>query len=191
VNRRTYLKNILIFGAFGTASFSVFKWVKLNQPVNPEQLLGKRELIAELVELILPTTDTPGAKAAGVHDYVISVMLNCRSAKQQEKFFNGLEDVEAYTLHNYDKSFIKCTPAEKKATLQYAMDHGEYSSSILNKINNKFLGQPFFAALKELTIQGYCISRIGATQALAYDYVPGKFSACVPIEKNQKSWATK
>lgn len=191
MNRRTSLKNILLFGALGTASFSVFKWIKLNQPIDPAALQGKRELIAELVELIIPTTDTPGAKAAGVHDYIIGVMLNCKGAKEQEKFYNGLTDIEAYTADEYNQPFLKCTKDQKNAALKYAMDHGEYSNRILNKINNKLLGQPFFAALKELTVQGYCISRTGATEALAYDYIPGTFSACIPIQKNQKSWATK
>lgn len=191
MNRRTYLKNIFILGALGTASFSVFKWVKLNRPVNPEELIKKREIIAELAEIIIPATDTPGAKAAGVHDYIINVMINCKDAKNQEKFLHGIEDLEDYALNKYNKSFLKCSQTEKVQILQYSADNGEYKNRILNKINNKLLGQPFFPTLKGLTVQGYCTSQLGATQGLAYDYIPGTYNACIPILKNQKSWATK
>lgn len=191
MNRRAYLKNILLLGALGTASIPVFKWVKLNQPVAPVDLFKKRETIAELVDLIIPATDTPGAKEAGVHNYVINVLLNCRAAKDQERFLHGIEDLEKYAVSKYQKDFIKCSQTEKTEILQHIAESETYKINILNKINNKLLGQSFFSNLKGLTVQGYCISSLGATKGLAYDYIPGKYEACIPLLKNQRSWATK
>jgi hypothetical protein len=191
VNRRAYLKNILYLGALATASASIFKLVKADSAIDPQAFIQQRDLLADLVELIIPTTDTPGAKAAGVHDYIINVMINCREPKAQLNFINGLTDLDTYSLDNYGKTFITCNIYEKTAILDHSDAHSEYKNKLINKISNKLLGRSFFTTLKDLTVQGYCTSELGATQGLAYDYIPGAYSACIPILKHQKSWATK
>lgn len=191
MNRRGYLKTVVSVGVIGASSFSVFKWFNHVKNVDSGKILGKRELIAEIAELIIPETDTPGAKTAGVDRYIIDVLINCNSVKQQNKFYSGLEELEAYALNTYRKEFMHCSSDQKQVVLQYIADHAEYSNRILNKINNKFFGQSFFVKMKSLTVEGYCSSRLGATQGLAYDYIPATFEACTPLEKNQKSWATK
>jgi hypothetical protein len=191
VDRRSYLKTILVLGASSVASLSVFKWVAINKAVTKQEFIDKRDIIAELAELIIPATDTPGAKAAGVHDYIINVLVNCNPVKQQRKFYSGIEDVEKYTLKNFGQSFMEANFEKRTAVLAHFANHAGYSSRILNKINNKLLGEPFYSKLRYLTVEGYCQSQIGATQGLAYDYIPVTYEACIPILKNQKSWATK
>ena len=48
----------------------------------------------------------------------------------------------------------------------------------------------YFRMMKELTILGYFTSEIGATQALRYVAVPGRYEGCVPYTKGEKAWAT-
>lgn len=191
MNRRTYIKNSLIFGTLGLASFSAFKWFEFSKQIDPKTLWDKKELIGELAEVIIPETDTPGAKAASVNVYIINVLLNCTDAKQQNKFLTGLDDLENYSIDKYGKTFLKCNLTEKDAIVEHFADHSGYSNRLINKINNKLLGEPFYSKLRNLTIEGYCLSQLGATQGLAYDYIPGKFESCIPLQKNQKSWATK
>lgn len=191
MNRRTYLKGILALGTLSAGSFFVFKWFDLHQPVNSEKWGGKRAVIAELAETIIPVTDTPGAKDAAVQDYIINVMINCTPVIQQKKFLSGIQDLEDYTLNNYDKTVLKCSIDEKLEILNHFEAHSGYSIKILNRINNKIFGKPFYFKLKDLTVEGYCLSQAGATQGLAYDYIPGNYTACIPLGRNQKSWATK
>lgn len=191
MNRRTTLKSILALSAAGISSFSAYKWISLNKEVNVNELLSYQSLIAELAETIIPATDTPGAKEAGVSGYIINVLTNCTGKREQNKFVSGLHDLEAYTIDSFDKSFMKCNAVERNIVLKHFEEKGIYSLQILNKINNKFLGQTFFSKLKSLTVEGYCLSELGATKGLAYDYVPQTFEACIPLENNQKSWATK
>ena len=191
MNRRTYLKGIGAVLTLGIVSVPAYKWLIMNRPVSISVLKGKENIIAELAELIIPETDTAGAKRAGVAGYIIGVMSNCMDVRQQSKFFSGIEKLEDYSLTHYEKDFLKCTESEKKEILSYFADHDGYSIAILNKINNKFLGGSFYNTLKNLTVEGYCISMLGATQGLAYDYIPGTFEACIPLQAGQKSWATK
>ena len=44
--------------------------------------------------------------------------------------------------------------------------------------------------LRELTVLGYFTSEVGATQALAYEAVPGGYRGCVDLKPGQKAWAT-
>lgn len=191
MNRRNYLKRIVVLGAVGVSSFSIFKWKELTRTVDPAALWSKKDIIAELAEIIIPETESPGAKSANVADYIVKVLLNCMDIKKQNKFCSGLELVEAHALRSYSKSFINCNGQEKQAVFEYIADHSGFSYRILNRINNKIFGESFYLSLRDLTIEGYCMSRPGATQGLAYDYIPGNFEACTILKPNQKSWATK
>lgn len=191
MNRRSYIKSILVLGATGIASFSVFKWFSTHRSVEAGELSGTRDVLAEIVDVMIPPTDSPGAKEAMVHDYILGVMQHCNSAVQQRKFLTGIEDVQAYTRANYNKGFQECSMEQKKTTIGYLDRNAGLSSGILNKINTRLFGAPFYIQLKKLTVEGYCMSRLGATQGLAYDYIPGSYQACIPLSANQRSWATK
>lgn len=191
MNRRTTLKSILALSVAGISSFSAYKWVSLNKEVDIAELQSYKSLIAELAETIIPATDTPGAKEAGVGSYIMNILTNCTGKREQNKFLNGLQDLEAYASDSFGRSFAQCNINEKTTILKHFEEKGSYSFQILNKINNKFLGQSFFSKLKNLTVEGYCLSELGATKGLVYDYIPQTFEACISLKTNQKSWATK
>ena len=48
----------------------------------------------------------------------------------------------------------------------------------------------FVRILKDLTLVGFFTSRIGATQSLAYEAVPGGYRGCLELRPGQKAWAT-
>ena len=51
-------------------------------------------------------------------------------------------------------------------------------------------GKPhFYSMLLQLTLWGYFISEPGATQALRYNPVPGRYEGCVPYQKGDKAWS--
>jgi hypothetical protein len=119
------------------------------------------------------------------------MLKDCSDKKNQKNFINGIKDLEDYTLDNYKQDFLKCSNGQRNEIMRHFEQKAMYSSSLLNKVNNKLFGKPFFTQLKDLTTEGFCISEIGATQAMAYDYIPGSYEACIPLKHNQKAWATK
>lgn len=191
MNRRTTLKGILAIGVLGVSSFSTFKWFNYHRYVDPKSIISYKTLIAELAETIIPLTDTPGAKATKAEDYIINVILNCTDLVDQNIFLNGLKSLEEYAVNKFDKSYLNCALNEQYQILEHFEAKSNYSYQIINKINKKVFGEPFFTKLKRLTVEGYCNSEIGATQGLAYDYIPGNYESCIPLQSNQKSWATK
>lgn len=191
MNRRKTIKNILGIGFLGVSAFSIFKWEWLSRTPDIHFLVSQKKLIAELAEMIIPTTNTPGAKDAQVEDYIITMILDCSPKKKQNIFINGLVELESYCLEKYKKSFEDCDLDEKTKILSYFQNESLRRSALLTKIERKIIGQPFFSQLKELTIIGYCTSNIGATRGLAYDFIPGKYISCTQLAPDQKSWATK
>jgi dihydropteroate synthase len=190
MNRKKAIQSLLAFAAVGVSSVSIYEWTSSGHAVKLNELPQKKQLLAELAETIIPRTDTPGAKDAHVEEFIIK-MIQESDQKSQHNFLAGLGSLEKYIADKYGRSFIQCTPQQKFAILKHFEDKANYPIAILNKINNKFLGTPFFNKLKELTVEGYCTSQLGATQGMAYNYIPVKFEGRLPLQKNQKAWATK
>ncbi len=59
-------------------------------------------------------------------------------------------------------------------------------------MHNKKDGDPkhYFRMIKELTLWGYFTSEPGATKALRYVAIPGRYEGCIPYKKGEKAWAT-
>lgn len=153
----------------------------------PEQL----NLVSEVAEVIIPKTDTPGAKDAKVGEFVEKMLKDCYYEKDQKSFMTGLNKLA-------DKDFMKATP-EEQITLLTAAE--KESMDELQRIGDERTkaksggklfeepGVPFFRLMKELTLLGYFTSEPGATQALEYVAVPGRYDGCIDLEPNQKAWA--
>lgn len=190
MNRRKAIGGMLALTGISIASFTGIKYFFGNSKSNRGQLQDYLNLISELVDVIIPPTETPGAKQAKVQYYIIDFMESCSSNKEYNNFFNGLKDLQQTCLNNYSINFEDCLMEQKIEVLEN-LDNNSDSNSLLTKIDNKIRGRSFFYILKSLTIEGYCTSEIGATQLLAYVPVPVTYKAITTIELNQKAWATR
>jgi len=165
-----------------------------------------KNLVAEIAEIIIPKTTTPGAKEAGVGPFVEMMLKDCYKPSQQEHFMKGLDALEEESKKaNGGKKFLESTPAQQTALLKKfeAMSNEEAkkietAKKVLdaetglakeNKGKAETPPTPFFKLMKELTLLGYFTSEIGCKQALAYIEVPGKYEGCVKMTSGQKAWA--
>jgi hypothetical protein len=83
------------------------------------------ELVATIAEHILPATDTPGARAAGVDRFVDVILTDYYKAPERDRFLAGLADVDARSHKANGKTFLTATPAQQLALL-HAMDAESY-----------------------------------------------------------------
>lgn len=180
----------MTIGFLGTSIYSGFKWIIKKNATQAVSLNYYRSLIAELAETIIPATDTPGAMDARVEDFIIKTILECEDSNTQSRFISGLMDLQSYTMRNYNRTFKDCS-LENRINILEHYEKKAFKPSILNKIERKFLGEPFFYKLKSLTVIGFCTSEIGATKALAYDFIPINYHACITLLDGQQSWATR
>jgi hypothetical protein len=189
MNRRKAIAGLIAGGAGIVTAVGGYKWYQVIRKPEVEFIVKNSELIAALADIILPETDTPGARSVGAHLYVVTILTDCTDRKTQNNFINGLKDVESRSSARFGKPFEKLSLAEKTDIVSAAEKDSMTSSGILNKIKSRLLGKSFFSVLKEYTVEGYCLSKTGATQVLAYVAVPGIYSGCEPLKPGQNSWA--
>jgi len=140
----------------------------------------------EVGETILPATKTPGAKAAKVGSFMAVMVRDCYTPADQEIFTKGLTQLEEASQKLNGKGYLESTPAQRTALLT-ALDTEQKNYS-----KTKTPEQPnhYFRMIKELTLLGFFTSEPGATQALRYLPVPGKYDGNVPYKKGDRAWAT-
>ena len=151
---------------------------------SPQTLSAEEsELVTVISEMILPETDTPGAKAAGVNEFVDLMMTEWYPADERDAFLAGLADVDARAQQAHGTTFVHATP-EQQAEILSALDDEavDVAASGAEK-------KPFFRTMKELTLLGYYTSEIGASQELQWIAAPGYFDGCVPMGEIGRAWA--
>jgi len=149
-------------------------WVP--RAVSPEQ----GEMIAVIADLIIPTTDTPGARALGVHEFIDTMLAEYYDADDRARFAEGLTTLDTHARATCGDGFIHCAPG-RQIELIARLDHDAFATPQP--------ATPFFRTMKELTLLGYYTSGAGATRELRYVAVPGRFEGCVPFTTIGRTWA--
>jgi hypothetical protein len=137
-----------------------------------------------LAEIILPETDTPGATAAHVNEFIDLILTEWYSDEDQSRFLRGLEAMDAECQKLFGKRFTECDE-KQQVQIVTALDQ-DMIAAATRKAESE-LDQPahtkgrFFRMMKELTLTGYFTSEVGAKQALHFQLIPGHYRGCVPI----------
>jgi len=131
-------------------------------PFTPKALTpAQLESVATLAELIIPTTNTPGARAALVDRFVDNILANAQPA-DKERFLTGLAWMDTRSSALYGKAFAAATPEQQTELLtKLAAPSGQAAEDAP--------GVPFFTAIKGMTIAGYYSTKIGLEQELGDD----------------------
>lgn len=144
-------------------------------------------LLDEVADTILPTTaKSPGAKAAMVGKFMTVIVNDCYNEKNRNIFYSGIKLLNDDSKKMYGIDFINASAEQKTAfIINLDKESKEYQKT-------KKSGDPthYFIMMKQLTLLGYFTSEIGATQALRYVPVPGKFDGNLDYKKGDKAWAT-
>lgn len=175
MNRREAVQRItLIIGGSLSAQLTAGLMGQVINPGNSIPVSGEQQkLLAEVADIIIPTTDTPGAKAAGVEQFIVRVLRDCYRMDEQQEFYAGLARLDADSRTKYGKGFTDLDVNQRNEMLKQT-----------TRSNREF-----FLLMKQLTVAGYFTSEIGATKALEYLPIPGRFEGNVPMKPGQKAWA--
>jgi hypothetical protein len=111
--------------------------------------------VITISELIIPQTDTPGAKAANVNQFIDGVLADAQPT-ERTKFLDGLTALDARSMSEFAKPFVGASPEQQTAMLTQLSE--------LQQKGEK--GGEFFEAIKSMTIIGYYTSEVGVRQEL-------------------------
>jgi hypothetical protein len=171
MKRRETLKHLgLSIGSMLTLPAWANHWQGNSLAINGLQMsLANEMLLAEIVETIIPTTDTVGAKSLGVHLFIQKIVVDCLDKPSRELFQQGLGMIDEQMQKRYSKSFVDSNPEQRLEILQK-----------LESEKDNELGK-FYKLLKGLTIQGYLTSEYVMVNHYDYKMIPNKFEPCAVV----------
>lgn len=147
-------------------------------------------LVADIAEIIIPRTNTPGAKDVGVPAFIDSMLKDVYTQEDRDRYLTGLKafDDAARTAHS--KAFVALSKGQQTELVKKFHDEA-VAVELAYDPRPATLQRPFILMTKELTLLGFFCSEPGATQVLQYVAVPGGYQPCVPIAQagNGKAWA--
>ena len=170
-NRRSFLRGSSLL--LGSAALAPVLQAFAATPRKASTFTGPAmDALRAVVDVILPETDSPAASTAGTHYFIDLAIPACATPAARKTFEAGVAALVA-------SGFARMAPGEQSAWLESraAADlQLDYELS-------------FFRILKDYTLTGYFLSETGATQALAYERVPGGYWGDLPLAPDQKAWA--
>ncbi|MDP5030441.1 MAG: gluconate 2-dehydrogenase subunit 3 family protein [Paraglaciecola sp.] len=135
-------------------------------------------LLSQLVDVILPKTDSPSASEVKV-DYIIDNMFGqAYPADYQQKFMTNFAELKAFFT---EKGFASLNAKEQEALLLAleGLPEAERTNAYWAYID-----------LKQQTVAFYLSTEAIAEHYLNYLPIPGEFKPCVPLaELGGKAWA--
>ena len=151
----------------------------------------QRRSVVILSDLIIPPTDTPGAVAAKVPEFVEIIYADWYRNTEREIFLQGIAKLNTFCLQKDQKLFNETSEAIQVAALQAQ----EAIAAQYKPANGGFSFQqsfdehtPFFTKIKELVVLGYYTSEVGAKQELIYLPMPGHYDGDYDFKKVGRQW---
>jgi gluconate 2-dehydrogenase gamma chain len=140
---------------------------------SPEQF----RMIESLADMIIPTDEAPGAKEAGVAEFIdfmvanrvpVSARRDVRCTQDaielgneaQGRFISGLNWMTARSKSEFGSEFMECTPAQQKSLLEELAYKEKFKPTTES-------GRQFFQMLRDYTVVGYYTTKIGL-ESLGY-----------------------
>lgn len=138
------------------------------------------ETVEMIADLIIPETDTPGARAARLPEFIDLLLAEWAPDDDRKQFLDGLADVDARARAVSAADFLGASEAQRVAILT-ALDAEAQEAR-----KAKGDGKPhFFDHMKFVTVYGYCTSEAGAMAELHYEAIPGAFDPCAPLDRRR------
>ncbi len=189
MNRREAISSVaLLMGGTLIGAGAFMSGCKTSDKTAASFNLSKDNIafLNEVGETILPATTTPGAKEAKVGEFMSVYVKDCYEEKDQTIFLEGLKKLDEASKKKSGKVFLDSTP-EQRHDLLVDLDN---EAKEYQKNKQKTDPNHYFRMVKELTLLGFFTSEVGATKAMRYVAVPGKYEGCIPYKKGDKAWAT-
>ena len=153
----------------------------------------QNDLVVAMIDQMIPVTDTPGAKAARVNEFIDVILTDWATAEERRMFLEGLSGVDRQSRELFGKRFVEASDAQQVALLSALEDammaeRSRRPRRAYNPERNRDLQLTgdFFEVFKGITLHGYYTSAIGSSQELKQEMIPGVFHGCAPAPSGKK-----
>ena len=135
------------------------------------------QMVEHLAEMIIPEDDSPGAKKAGVAEFIdfmvanrapVSTSRDIRSTddaiaagnEAQNRFHAGLDWIDARSHSEFKREFMDCTPEQQNSLVEELAYKAKFKPTTES-------GRAFFQMMRDYTVVGYYTTKIGL-QSIGY-----------------------
>ncbi len=171
MNRRSTLKNLVTAtGAIFTLPGWATSWNITSLHLYTSSFSkSEQEMLSALVDTIIPSGNSIGAKAVGVDVFLQKLFDKCYEQEVQNNIKKQLAALDANASTAHGTGFGSCTSPQREA-LFLAM------STTANKEE-----KDFFNVLKSETIRGFSTSEEIMVKYHKYKVAPGHYYGCVDV----------
>ena len=151
---------------------------------------AQNEIVVAMTDVMIPATDTPGAKAAKVNEFIDLILTEWATEEEKKIFLEGLAEADRKANALFGHAFAAASTKEQAAIVE------EFDEELATSRNEALPKQvrsweltlllPFFEQMRRLTLVGYYTSPIGQEQELKVEIIPGALHGCVPAEPEVK-----
>ena len=199
MQRREMLRLLSATAIGPVVSPDLFAMLRQAQP-SPDYRLQtldaqQNETVVAMMDLIIPSTDTLGAKAVHVNEFLDVILTGWATPNERNKFLAGLREVDVLSERLFSKKFVEVSVEQQTALLRSLDDAVDWAHSpqvddddedAAYDYDARLRGE-FFRVFKKLTIHGYYTSEIGFTQELKKEIIPGAQHGCVPTPAGKRA----
>ena len=138
--------------------------------------------VTTIAELIIPQTDTPGAKATKVNEFIDLILTEWYDEATTARFLAGLSDVDSRSQKLFGKKFVACKKPQQIELLkvldaEFVLARKEEAAPTVPAL----APMNFFGMIKKLTLIGYYTSEAGFKDELHRTIIPASHAGCAPI----------
>jgi hypothetical protein len=151
---------------------------------------AQNAMVETMSELIIPATDTPGAKGARVSEFIDLILSDWSDDADKKIFLDGLADVDQRSQGLFGKNFLESTVAQQTEVMRVLDEELVKAQSHIepNRDGRRVLAEKtFYYMMKSLTLVGYYTSQVGEQEELHYEIIPSAHEQCAPIPAKEQS----
>jgi hypothetical protein len=158
--------------------------------LNPHQ----NDTVVAIIDQIIPATDTPGAKAARVNEFIDVILTDWAIDSERKNFLDGLAAVDKQSNELFGKDFASASPSQQLTLLRAMDDAASATRAELRRHASNTPPEPdsqlkgdFFIVFKNITLHGYYTSEIAFTKEFNLEIIPGAFHGCTAVPAERKA----
>lgn len=129
-------------------------------------------VIAALSERILPASDTPGAVAAGVPEFIEIIMRDWQTDEERTRLETGLKAIDAAANARFSSDFANLTIDQQNTLI------GEWDTAQQREAGS---AADAYGRIKDMTVYGYFTSKTVVEDVLQLKRMPGRYNGCIPV----------
>lgn len=144
--------------------------------------------IVAMIDLIIPETDTLGAKGARVNEFIDLILSEWATLEEKNHFLDGLAGIDKQSNDLYGKKFVDSSAAQQETLLRSIDDVAMANRHRPVRHGNTVpepdaqMKGPFWVVFKNVTIHGYYTSQVAFEKELKLQIIPGAQHGCAPAD---------